>query len=154
MTVPTHSRDSLSLFLVPLLLCVLVLSGCSGGGTPATVTPAAPNAVARVSISPSSVMPGQSATLTWSSSNATSCTASGAWSGSLATAGSSTVQLQGNTAETFTVTCSGAGLPGENSATLSLSAQEGSCAVSNAVRAHSSKRSVRIRKATASGSHS
>lgn len=142
MKLPTHNGKSLFLFLVS----ALVLSACSSGTT-APITQPSPQAIARVAINPSAVMPGQSATVTWSSSNATSCSASGAWSGSLATKGSATVILQGGKAQTYTVTCSGAGLPGENSATLSISPAEGGCtAASASVRAHSSKRSAHGRK--------
>jgi hypothetical protein len=105
-----------------------------------------------VSISPSAVMPGQSATLTWSSSNATSCTVSGAWSSQLAASGSASVMLQGTGTQTYTLLCSGAGVPGLNSATLALSTAEGACTTSNAVRAHSGKRAPLRRRV--SGSHS
>jgi len=88
-------------------------------------------------------MPGQSATITWSSSNATSCTASGAWSGPLATSGSSSVLLQGSTAQSYSLNCSGAGLPGTNTATLAVSQAEGACTTgAAAVRAHSGKRTA------------
>jgi hypothetical protein len=98
------------------------------------------------------VMPGQSATLTWSSANATACTASGAWSAPVTTSGSVSVMLQGTGAQTYTLSCSGAGLPGENSATLAVSTAEGGCTTSNAVRAYSSKRTAHRRRV--SGSHS
>ena len=88
---------------------------CSGpGGTSpaaaASVTvnplPAAPTA--SVSASPSSVATGGSSTLTWSSTNATSCTASGGWSGSLAASGSrSTGPL--TAATVYSLVCAGAG---------------------------------------------
>ncbi|MDE2150334.1 MAG: hypothetical protein KGJ55_11020 [Gammaproteobacteria bacterium] len=41
--------------------------------------------------SPTSIVAGGSSTLTWSSSNATSCSASGAWSGAEPVSGSQTV---------------------------------------------------------------
>lgn len=98
-------------------------------------TPPPPNATASISISPAAVTPGQSATLTWSSTNATGCTATGAWSGSQAASGATTVILQGTGAQTYTITCNGAGLPGQNAATLNLSPTE-SCTTAHAVRAH------------------
>jgi hypothetical protein len=49
---------------------------------------------------------GQSDTLTWSSANATSCTASGAWSGAVATAGSLAVTPA--VTSTYTLTCANA----------------------------------------------
>jgi hypothetical protein len=58
--------------------------------------------------SAASVASGASATLTWSSTNATSCAASGAWNGTLATSGSqSTGALTENSS--FTLTCTGGG---------------------------------------------
>src|ERR1700722_19993404 len=54
------------------------------------------------------VQSGASATLTWSSTGATSCTASNAWSGTLAPSGTqSTGPLTKNS--TFVLTCSGPG---------------------------------------------
>jgi hypothetical protein len=53
----------------------------------ALIPPGAPT----MSTSASSVVLGSPATITWSSINATSCSASGSWSGSLATSGSKTV---------------------------------------------------------------
>jgi hypothetical protein len=152
MNVPTRTARLFSLVVVLYLVSALVLSGCSHGSSPVTNTPPPPNATATISISPSAVTPGQSATVVWSSSNATSCTASGAWSGSLAASGSATVMLQGNTAQTYTLTCLGAGLGARSTATLSISPEEGSCAVGAGARAHSSKRTAHARKAAPSHS--
>src|SRR5208282_6206817 len=64
---------------------------CSGvGGIAAqsamvSVTPAAP--AVSLGASPSTITSGKSAKLTWSATNATSCSASGAWSGSKAVSG-------------------------------------------------------------------
>jgi hypothetical protein len=93
-------------------------------------------------------MPGQSATLTWTSANASSCTASGAWSGTLGTSGSANVQLQGSSVQTYKLSCSGTGLPGANSVTLNVGQEQGACAAHNAVRAHSGKRTPHGRKLT------
>lgn len=54
---------------------------------------------------PTSINNGQSATLTWSSSNTSSCTASSGWSGSQSTSGSVTVYPNSNT--TYVLTCNG-----------------------------------------------
>jgi hypothetical protein len=91
-----------------VLAAVSVLSACGGGSSsgPAAPAPALPTATLDASSSP--VDAGGSATLTWSSANATSCTASGAWIGTLATSGSrSTGALTSNS--TFSLTCSGPG---------------------------------------------
>ena len=56
-----------------------------------------------------SVAVGQSTTISWSSANATSCTASGSWSGTLAAQGSQTITPQAIGTETFTLVCSNLG---------------------------------------------
>ena len=65
-------------------------------------------------LTPSTVAMGQSATLTWSASEAQSCTASGGWSGVQPTTGRwSTAPLSANTS--YTLTCSGVGGTGARS---------------------------------------
>jgi hypothetical protein len=54
---------------------------------------------------------GKSTTLTWSSATATSCTASGSWSGTLAATGSQTITPAVVGTETFTLVCSNLGGP-------------------------------------------
>jgi hypothetical protein len=86
---------------------------CTGAGGSAnqsvtvTVTPP-PAPSVMLSAAPPTVASGGSSTLSWSSSNATSCTASGAWTGAKATSGSETrTSLTANS--TFTLTCTGGG---------------------------------------------
>ena len=87
--------------------------------SPSAVAASSPPTVA-LSASPSSVSTGASSTLTWSSANATSCAASGEWSGTLATSGSrSTGAL--SAATTFTITCKGAGGTTSRTETVYLS---------------------------------
>ena len=62
--------------------------------------------VATLSASPSSIDPGQSATLSWTSTNATSCTASGGWSGTRTSAG--IVSVSPTVTSTYTLSCNGA----------------------------------------------
>jgi hypothetical protein len=68
------------------------------------VTPPPPVPTVSLSASPTSLSAGQAATLTWNSTNASGCTASGAWSGSQTSS--------------YTLTCSGTG--GSTSATTSV----------------------------------
>jgi len=95
----------------------------AGGATSASVTVtvgALPPPTVAISASPTSVAYGVSSTVTWSSTNATSCTASGAWSGAQATAGSvSTGALTAN--RTYTITCNGAGGSASQSVTVMVS---------------------------------
>jgi hypothetical protein len=98
--------------------CALVLAACGGGGggstaatqvapTPAP-TPATP-AVVSISASPATVALGQVVSVTWSATNTTSnsCTASGAWSGTLPTSGTDAVMPSVVGTASYTITCSG-----------------------------------------------
>lgn len=94
--------------LLARLLCaasLCVLAACGGGGS--QVLPAAPTL--SLSATPSSVQTGQSITLTWIASNADTCTASGSWSGHVATSGSLTGILPSPGEYNFILTCSGPG---------------------------------------------
>ena len=62
-----------------------------------------------LSVAPTSITLGQSATLTWSSTNATTCTASNAWSGAQNTSGSVVVTPTATGTQTYTLSCSAAG---------------------------------------------
>jgi endoglucanase len=72
-----------------------------------------------IAVNPVSII-GQSATLSWSSANATACTASGAWSGARPTAG--TLTVTGSIAGPFTygLACSGSGGTATGAATLTV----------------------------------
>ncbi len=70
--------------------------------------------------SPENVESGGSSTLTWSSSGATSCTAAGDWSGTLATSGSKSSGAL-TSAQTFRLTCTGSGGSTTDSLTVYLS---------------------------------
>lgn len=70
-----------------------------------------PKPVVNISASPTSITSGSSSTITWSSTNATGCTASGgsgSWAGARATAGNfSTGNL--TSSQTYTIVCNGVG---------------------------------------------
>ena len=98
---------------------------CTGPGGSASqtaavsVTAAAPTVT--LSANPSTVKSGNTTTLSWTSTNATSCSASGGWSGAKATSGSSaTAALTANT--TYSITCTGSGGSAVQSATVTVSA--------------------------------
>jgi hypothetical protein len=87
-------------------------SGAGTGGTPApTVT---------LTASPTSITSGSSSTLSWSSTNATSCAASGGWTGAETTSGTSTVKPTSTT--TYALTCMGTGGTANASAIVTVSA--------------------------------
>lgn len=87
---------------------------CLLGGAPLSLA-----ATVALSASPSTVAAGSASTLTWSSANATSCAASGAWSGKQATNGSRSTGALTATA-TFSLTCTGVGGPAMASVTISV----------------------------------
>jgi hypothetical protein len=100
---------------------------CTGAGgsanASATLTATAPAApTVTIAANPNSVTVGTSATLTWSSTNATACTASGAWSGSEAVSGSMSETPTAAGEEIFTLSCTGAGGSVNASATLAATA--------------------------------
>jgi len=85
---------------------ILMLNACGGGNHAAPAPPAVPTAA--LSAASTSVNSGASTTLTWTSTNATACQASGGWSGALAANGSqATAAVTAST--TFSIVCTGAG---------------------------------------------
>lgn len=88
----------------------------AGGGT--TPAPVVTLTAARTTIAP-----GESASLTWSASNATSCYASGAWIGQKAVSGTETAGPL-NATGTFGLSCSGAGGTGEQSVNVAVAAPD------------------------------
>jgi hypothetical protein len=101
---PSFRRLAASV-LMPLT--VALLAACSGGGGGgSSSTSAAPTVTMQASAA--SVANGGNVTLTWSSSNATSCTAAGAWFGSKATSGNQSVgPIVSNS--TYQIDCAGPG---------------------------------------------
>ena len=84
---------------------------------PGTDTPPPTTPTVSISAAPSSVTSGSASTLTWSSTNVTSCNASGGWSGTKAVSGSqSTGTLTANT--TYILTCTGTGGSANQSTTV------------------------------------
>ena len=86
-------------------MAALLLASCNGTGPQSS--PVAP--AISMSIAPTTLTLGQSAKVTWSSTDATSCTASGWWSGSQAQSGSLSVTPTATGTGAYTLTCTGAG---------------------------------------------
>ena len=82
-------------------------AGTNGGSTAQCSASLALLPTATLSASPTSITSGQSSTLSWSSTNATSCNASGGWTGSKATSGTQSVSPTVNT--TYSLACIGSG---------------------------------------------
>lgn len=73
------------------------------------VPAATPAATVTLSATPLTITLGQPTTLTWSSTNATACTASGGWTGSRATSGSESATPIATGTTNYTLTCTGVG---------------------------------------------
>jgi len=119
-----------------IVAAVLALAGCGGSGSSSTANDTSgssgssgsggssggsstPAPTVTLSASSASIASGGTSTLTWSSTNATSCTASGGWSGSQSTSG--THQVGPLTASaTYTLSCSGGGGSAQQSATVTV----------------------------------
>jgi uncharacterized protein (TIGR03118 family) len=119
---PDHARTSIrriSRALPALALpLALGLSACGGGGGGGSMSAIAPTV--QLALNNTSIALGQSATLTWSSTGATSCTASGAWSGSEPTGGTMTVTPSAAGSDAYTLTCAGMGGSAPMTATLTV----------------------------------
>ena len=104
-----------------VIFSVTFLVSCGGGGGGGSSEPApppTPAASVNLSADPLSVLIGNQTTLTWSTSYASSCSASGSWSGSKPTAGTEDVSIEATGDNQFTLTCSGSGGSGSDSVTV------------------------------------
>ena len=105
-------------FLISLTTLVFISACGGGGGGGGDLSPMTPAPVVSLSASPMSVLLAETSTLTWSSSNATSCSASGSWSGTKTTSGSEAVTISTAGNNSFTLSCTGAGGSGSASVTV------------------------------------
>ena len=71
----------------------------------ATMIPALVPAAPTLTLATSSIVVGSSTTITWSSANNQGCTASGSWTGALATSGTQTVTPTVVGTDTYTLVC-------------------------------------------------
>lgn len=99
-------------WMAPLALAAL-LNGCggggSGGGSPPSIS---------LSITPATIAAGNSASLNWGTSDATGCTASGAWSGNRPISGGETVTPASTGTVTYILTCTNAAGTSSSSSSL------------------------------------
>lgn len=98
--------------LLLLITSVVFITSCGGGGgggsTPLATT-------VSLTADSTSVLLSNSSTLTWSSTNANACTASGAWSGIKSTSGSEAVIISMAGSNTYSINCTGSGAAGSTS---------------------------------------
>ena len=108
---------------IHIMTVILLISSCGGGGGGGSdpVAPIPPTPVPTINFS-SDITEGyinDDITLTWSSTNATSCSANGNWDGSKGTSGSEMIYFTSVGEKSLTLECSGAG--GSNSASVTIS---------------------------------
>lgn len=104
---PAEVHEKASTWYDELIISTQPIAAPGAGSGGGTAPPPAPAPSAAISASPASVSAGGSSTLSWSSQNASSCTASGGWSGTRATSGQQSVGPLAATT-TFSVNCGGA----------------------------------------------
>ena len=107
-------------FHLYLIVSTFILASCGGGGgggggsTPTTPTTPAPTV--NLSADPTSVLLERTSTLTWSSSNASSCSAD--WTSQTSTSGSEAVTISTAGDNSFSISCTGDG--GSRSASVTV----------------------------------
>lgn len=122
------SKSVLRLAAPALMLCLLAACGGDGGGSSSGTNGggayggSAGAAAISISLASASIQVGQSTTLTWSVTNATACTASGAWSGSESVTGSKTLSPTAAGTYDYTLMCTGSGAAATKSITLTVGA--------------------------------
>jgi hypothetical protein len=79
-----------------------------------------PSPTVTISVTPTTVAPGATVALTWFSTNAASCTASGSWSGPQSTSGNLNVSQAQSGSYTYTLACNGPGGSASKSASLTV----------------------------------
>jgi len=131
-----RSKVLLSFFGSFVLPPLLMISGCGGGKSQFAVEPPPDAVLPTVSliVRPASVLPGQSATVSWVTTHASSCIADGAWSGSRQLDGSINVTLPSLTTQTYSLECiSDSGRAARSTTTLSLSPADAACTANHAL---------------------
>ena len=108
-------KSSLKNLLVIISSLVIVSCGGGGGGGGSS-TPATPAPTINISAQPTSVLLDNNSTLTWSSTNAISCSAS--WTSQQGSSGSETVTISIAGNNSFSISCTGDG--GTRSASVTV----------------------------------
>ena len=112
-----------------IIFVTILMTGCGGSGDAGSdsnaMAPPANSATAFISANPIKVFLGDSTIVSWSSTNTSSCTASGNWSGDKSTSGSETLDINYLGDQVFTITCGDA----SSDVTVTVSSEdfEGSC---------------------------
>jgi len=98
--------------ITPIIIFTFFTTSCGGGGGGGesdSYTLPAPPATSNISLSSEKGYIGEDIIITWSSTNATSCSASNAWTGTKDTSGSESYSLDAAGSFTFEISCTGSG---------------------------------------------
>ncbi len=110
--------------LTAIAAAAALVAACGGGGYGGGSGMPPPPAIT-LTVQPTTIVLGQTATLTWTSSNGSTCDATGAWSGTEPASGSAPQTPTAAGPTTYTLSCTGSGAYGGNvskSVTLAVSA--------------------------------
>ena len=107
----------------------LTCNGVTGSTSVVVASGVTPLPTVSLSFAPASVQVGQQATLTWSTTDATSCVASGAWAGNQAPSGSTGVVRTTAGTYTYTLTCTGPGGTASGSVALGVTSLDRNAAL-------------------------
>lgn len=120
---PIAAKWSRQLLLSALAVAIAACGKDYNGSTNSGNTPAP---TASLTVAPTTITLGQSATLTWTATAGTDCTASNGWTGAQQTTGTVDVTPTATGTATYTLSCSGAGLLGTATQTTTLTVQAAS----------------------------
>ena len=101
-----------------LFFIFVLLTSCGGGGGEGSISDN-PAPEINLSVSKTNLLFPGNTTLQWSSNNATSCLATGDWSGTYGTSGSEAINISSVGTKNFILTCEGPG--GSNNESISVS---------------------------------
>ena len=100
--------NRISIYFTSLIFIVSCGGGSGGGSTPPPSPPTFPNpTINSFSSSAETIYVNESILLSWSTTNSSSCSGSGDWSGQKATGGNETIDPNEIKTYSFTLTCSG-----------------------------------------------
>ncbi|MDG1948353.1 MAG: CotH kinase family protein, partial [SAR86 cluster bacterium] len=100
--------NRISTYFISLIFIVSCGGGSGGGSTPPPSPPTFPNpTINSFSSSAETIYVNESILLSWSTTNSSSCSGSGDWSGQKATSGNETINPNEIKTYSFTLTCSG-----------------------------------------------
>ena len=113
------SMNRISTYFISLIFIVSCGGGSGGGSTSPSSPPTLPNpSINSFSSSAETIYVNESILLSWSTTNSSSCSGSGDWSGQKATSGNETIDPNEIKTYSFTLTCSGG--TGTQDATTSI----------------------------------